>query len=165
MVSVFVYGTLQSAKVLQVLLGSRAPTLGNGRMVPAVLHGYRRFAIKDCVFPAIVSAASAESVVQSGAAAPAENVSVQGLLLTGLTEPELDVFDAFEDEDYTKERLTVELKQNAQSKQDAFVYVWKEEAKHLLYDEWDLDHFLATHEEEYLVGVTQFKQQGGWQED
>lgn len=71
--SVFVYGTLMADEVTEALL-ERLPA-----RKPAKLSGFRRYRIQQQVFPAIVAATSADTI--------------NGLLVTGLTDEELDIFD------------------------------------------------------------------------
>lgn len=86
--ALFVYGTLMFDAVLVTLL-KRLP-----KSHPARLKGYRRFAIRDRVYPAIV---------------PEAGSSVCGLVLLGLTAEERRILDEFEDEDYIKTPLTVHV--------------------------------------------------------
>ena len=86
--ALFVYGTLMFDAVLVTLL-KRLP-----ESRPARLKGYRRFAIRDRVYPAII---------------PAADCSVCGLVLLGLTAKERRILDEFEDEDYIKTPLTVQF--------------------------------------------------------
>ncbi|KAF5936408.1 hypothetical protein HYC85_027537 [Camellia sinensis] len=83
---VFVYGSLLSDEVVRVLL-KRVP-----QSSPAILDGFHIFSIKECVYPAII---------------PVENKKVTGKVLLGITLPELDILDTFEDVEYN--RCTVEV--------------------------------------------------------
>ncbi|XP_028113143.1 AIG2-like protein D isoform X3 [Camellia sinensis] len=83
---VFVYGSLLSDEVVRVLL-KRVP-----QSCPAILDGFHIFSIKECVYPAII---------------PVENKKVTGKVLLGITLPELDILDTFEDVEYN--RCTVEV--------------------------------------------------------
>ena len=138
---VFAYGTLMFDAVLVALL-QRLP-----ESRPARLIGYRRFAIRDRVYPAIVP--DADSSVGS---------SVRGLVLLGLTADERTVLDEFEDEDYIKTPLTVHVdtgvsdtagtgagtgeggvKTTAETVAD--VYVWRAEFADELEGDWDAAAF------------------------
>jgi len=66
--------------------------------------------------------------------------------LIGLTDKEAAIFDAFEDDDYTKE--IVQLEYEDKTMVQAFAYVWKEEEKEWLHGSWEFEHFLP-HEDEY----------------
>ncbi|KAL7187107.1 hypothetical protein ACSBR1_037221 [Camellia fascicularis] len=83
---VFVYGSLLSDEVVRVLL-KRVPQSSS-----AILDGFHRFSIKERIYPAIV---------------PVENKKVTGKVLLGITLPELDILDTFEDVEYN--RCTVEV--------------------------------------------------------
>ena len=104
--SVFVYGSLQSRAVLSVLLGSRGAPPPE-RMLAATLRGFRRFAIRERVYPAVVPEALARKVPLAARAEVLEHV--RGLLLLGLDDEQLRRFDQFEDEDYTREEVTVRV--------------------------------------------------------
>ncbi|XP_050264389.1 AIG2-like protein D isoform X1 [Quercus robur] len=84
--NVFVYGSLLADDVVKVLL-KRVPPSSS-----AILHSFHRFSIKGRVYPAIL---------------PVENKKVTGKVLFGITNPELDILDTFEDVEY--ERRTVEV--------------------------------------------------------
>jgi gamma-glutamylcyclotransferase (GGCT)/AIG2-like uncharacterized protein YtfP len=104
--SVFVYGSLQSRAVLSVLLGTRGAPPPE-RMLAATLRGFRRFAIRERVYPAVVPEALARKVPFAARATVPEHV--RGLLLLGLDDEQLRRFDQFEDEDYTREEVTVRV--------------------------------------------------------
>lgn len=71
--SVFVYGTLMANEVKQALLGRQPPTHA------ATLAGFKRSRIRDQVFPAIVAGSPTDTI--------------RGLLVSELTDEELEVFD------------------------------------------------------------------------
>ncbi|KAK9811051.1 hypothetical protein WJX73_009402 [Symbiochloris irregularis] len=127
--SVFVYGTLMAEEVTHALLHRLPPTHA------ATLAGFKRHRIENQVFPAIVATSSADTI--------------QGLLVTELTDEELDVFDEFEDIEYTRDEVLVTGENGAHKK--AFVYVWKDTLRHLLYGEWDYNEFREKHLEKYLT--------------
>lgn len=134
--ALFVYGTLMADEVVKVLL-HRVP-----ERRPAVLKGYARHRIKQQVFPALTPAAPDESV--------------QGSVLSGLSEQELVVLDEYEDVDYyrTTERPALE----DGSSTEAYVYVWQEEMRSLL-DEgvpWDYEEFRQRHLPAYLNMTGEF---------
>ena len=130
---VFVYGTLQYPSILTALI-NRVPT-----MHKAVVHGYRRYGLTDFVFPAVVEEASA---------------SVDGLLLTGLSEEEMVILDEYEGDEYRKEEVEVKVfldtDRSAEametSLEKALLYVWMDEYKHLLSGkEWNKEAFETKH--------------------
>lgn len=84
--ALFVYGSLRFPEVLHVLL-DRVPV-----NQPAAVAGWRVAALRDHVYPALV---------------PADTKAV-GHLLTDLSRAEWHVLDAFEDDLYDLERLTLD---------------------------------------------------------
>ncbi|MEM9025462.1 MAG: gamma-glutamylcyclotransferase family protein [Verrucomicrobiota bacterium] len=110
----FVYGTLMEPEVLRRLLGHVL------EMRPAVIRGYRRFRVRNAVYPGIV-AASPES-------------STTGKILSGLLESDWKTLDAFEGDEY--ERLLVETSLESGETIPAATYVFRDPAN--LTDElWD----------------------------
>ncbi|KAF3673256.1 putative L-arabinokinase-like [Capsicum annuum] len=93
--NVFVYGSLLHDDVVRALL-KRLP-----HSSPAILHDFHRFSIKGCVYPAIL---------------PVQNKKVKGKVLSGITIPELDILDKFEDVEYERRTVVVTLT-NVSSKQ------------------------------------------------
>ena len=112
-------------KILQLLLG-RVPTTRKG-----IIQGYKRYGLTDYVFPAVIEDPSSQ---------------VEGLLLSGLTETDLQILDDYEGEEYRKDQGAVRLVQpdptmaekNSITQEsdteevEALVYVWMEEYRHLL---------------------------------
>jgi gamma-glutamylcyclotransferase (GGCT)/AIG2-like uncharacterized protein YtfP len=90
--SCFVYGSLLAPEVLHALLG-RVPT-----HKPALLRGFRRYALRDRAYPGVVR------VPES--AAP--DACVHGNVLLNLAPREAHLLDLFEDE-YTAEAVSVEV--------------------------------------------------------
>ncbi|CAI9259212.1 unnamed protein product [Lactuca saligna] len=115
--NVFVYGSLLADDVVRVLL-RRIP-----QNSPAILHGYHRFSIKGRVYPAIL---------------PVENKKVTGRVLLGITLPELEILDKFEDFEYEKRVVDVSLKDTPDVLQ-AYTYVWAKSNDTNLYGEWDFE--------------------------
>lgn len=85
--SCFVYGSLLAPEVLLALLG-RVPT-----HKPALLRGFRRYALRDRAYPGVVRVPEA---------------CVHGNVLLGLAPREAHLLDLFEDE-YTSEAVSVEV--------------------------------------------------------
>ncbi|WPT14320.1 AIG2-like protein C [Picochlorum sp. SENEW3] len=136
---VFVYGTLQYPSILTALI-NRVPT-----MHKAVVHGYKRYGLTDYVFPAVVEDASA---------------SVDGLLLTGLSEQEMVILDEYEGDEYRKEEVEVNVFRDTggsaeASLEKALLYVWMDEYKHLLNGkEWNKEAFESKHFDGYYKMVS-----------
>lgn len=111
MEGLFVYGTLRFPEVLRVLLG-RVPELR-----PATAAGWRVRALPGVVYPGLV--ADPDGVAE-------------GLLMTGLTEDERRLLDAYEGDDYDPTLITLD------DGHRAWAYVWKASAEP--YD-WDVERF------------------------
>ncbi|XP_052184358.1 AIG2-like protein D [Diospyros lotus] len=121
--NVFVYGSLMAEEVVGVIL-KRVP-----QSSPATLNGFHRFSIKGRVYPAIL---------------PMENKKITGKVLSGITSPELDLLDAFEDIEY--ERRTVEVSlMDGYEKLQAFAYVWADCKDPNLYGEWNFEEWRRVH--------------------
>lgn len=100
-VHIFTYGSLMFAEVWQPLVGGRY------RSEPAVLPGYRRFAVPGVAYPGIV-------------AAPGQEVA--GLLYRDVAPDDLARLDLFEGAEYRREALPVTLADG--SVLVAETYVW-----------------------------------------
>ncbi|KAL6888650.1 hypothetical protein ACP4OV_009676 [Aristida adscensionis] len=135
--SVFVYGTLMAEEVLRVLLG-RAPPAS-----PALLPDHRRFSIRGRVYPAIL---------------PARGAAVHGKVFRGVTDRELHVFDAFEDEEYARKTLEVSITDTSE-KLPAYAYIWVNEADPDLYGEWDFEEWRKVHLDDYLEMTREFMEE------
>ncbi|CAA7398774.1 unnamed protein product [Spirodela intermedia] len=132
--NVFVYGTLLENEIVGVLLKRVPPSS------PAVLHGYQRFSIKGCSYPAII---------------PVENKKVDGKVLLGITDIELGIFDVFEDFEY--ERSVVEVSgMDHPGTLLAYTYVWVEKDDPKLEGDWDFNAWREQHLEEFLEVVEKF---------
>ncbi|QUW78456.1 gamma-glutamylcyclotransferase [Streptomyces mirabilis] len=95
--ALFVYGTLQFETVLGGLIG-RVP-----ERQPTTTLGWRAAALEGRVYPGLVSAPGSEA---------------RGLLLTGMSEREWRVLDAFEDDRYDLQRIDLTCRSAA------WAYVW-----------------------------------------
>jgi gamma-glutamylcyclotransferase (GGCT)/AIG2-like uncharacterized protein YtfP len=85
----FVYGTLMDADVRTLVIGR---PLEAEQLQPATLKHMRRVYIAGRLYPMVV---------------PRRGASVDGLLLTGLTDEDYARLDAFEGADYGRERQSV----------------------------------------------------------
>lgn len=135
--NVFVYGSLLADDVVRVLL-NRVPQTS-----PAILHGYHRFSIKGRVYPAIM---------------PLENKKVTGRVLLGLTPPELFILDAFEDVEYERKAVNVQLMDSSE-KMLAVTYVWRNMTDPNLYGDWNFEEWERLHQEEFLKMSLGFKEE------
>ena len=121
----FVYGSLMAPEVLQALLG-RVPD-----RTEATVRGYRRFAIKDRVYPALVrSRGDADG-----------DARVRGELIRGMSRRELAVLDWFEDEAYVPTDVEVETGEG--ETETVTCYLWDDETR--LDGEWRFETFRASH--------------------
>lgn len=119
-----------------------------GRMpstLPGTLFGYTRYAIKERVYPGIVRTEP--------------KAAVQGLLVTELSDKEMQQLDAFEDDDYI--RSLEPIAAAGGEKVDAYCYVWKDELKNELKPTpWDYDKDFMPHIDDYLVNTKKFVDNG-----
>lgn len=146
----FIYGSLMSERVLSALL-HRVP-----QVQPALLRGFHRFRIRDRPYPAIAPvaadfSASDDSVVGG---------EVPGLVLCGLSPEEHALLDYFEDDEYVKQQVQVQLcrkphkvatpgylPQDTQTLEGTSVcasaYVFAQPTSEL-YGHWHIDKFLSS---------------------
>lgn len=103
---IFTYGSLMFAQVWQPLVAGRY------RSEPAVLSGYRRFAVPGVAYPGIV-------------AAPGQQVA--GLLYRDVEADDLARLDLFEGAEYRRDALPVTLADG--SALQAETYVWLDHAR------------------------------------
>ncbi len=130
MASVFTYGTLQVPAVMTAVTGNNFP------FEEAVLHGFRRFKIRNRVYPAIV---------------PDDSASTPGILYSNLDTTSLSLLDEFEDILYTRQTVSVNLPASTTS---AFAYVLAEEYNDRLSEqEWSLREFEEHHLQSYLQRI------------
>jgi len=128
-----VYGTLMSEKVLTFTLG-RKPTTQL-----AHISGFHRYRIKLNHYPGIH---------------PKQGGKVYGLLLSGITDAELQLLDIFEEEGDEYLRHLHQVTCDPSNEQTtAYVYVYNHDLDQL-YGEWDYKtHFLPM-ENEYLGEIS-----------
>ncbi|XP_022131718.1 AIG2-like protein D [Momordica charantia] len=132
--NVFVYGSLLADDVVRVLL-KRIPQSSS-----AVLNGYHRFSIKGRVYPAIL---------------PVENKRVAGKVLLGITNPELDILDTFEDVEYKRSTVEVSLVDGSE-RLVAHTYVWSNRSDPDLYGEWNFEEWKRLHMDDFVKMTTGF---------
>lgn len=104
--NVFTYGSLMFAEVWQPLVGGRYAS------EPAVLAGYRRFAVPGATYPGIVAAPGRQ---------------VPGLLYRDVGPDDLARLDLFEGSEYRRDALPVALADG--SMLVAETYVWLDHAR------------------------------------
>ncbi|KAD6453786.1 hypothetical protein E3N88_08492 [Mikania micrantha] len=135
--NVFVYGSLLADEVVCALL-RRIP-----QNSPAILHGYNRFSVKGRVYPAIL---------------PVENKKITGRILLGITAPELDILDKFEDYEYERRLVDVSLLDGSNILQ-AYTYVWANSDDPDLYGEWDFEAWKDSKMNDFLNMTMGFVEQ------
>jgi gamma-glutamylcyclotransferase (GGCT)/AIG2-like uncharacterized protein YtfP len=118
--ALFVYGTLQFETVLGGLIG-RVP-----ERQPTTTLGWRAAALEGRVYPGLVSAPGSEA---------------RGLLLTGMSEREWRVLDAFEDDRYDLQRIDLTCRSAA------WAYVWP--GGEVQVEDWDAAGFQERHLQAY----------------
>uniref|UniRef100_A0A0G4I1X1 Putative gamma-glutamylcyclotransferase n=1 Tax=Chromera velia CCMP2878 TaxID=1169474 RepID=A0A0G4I1X1_9ALVE len=147
---VFVYGSLMHPQVVQTLLG-RQPDEKS-----ATLTGYSRHPLKECVYPGITKVDEKEGGSSDGSNSSSR---VVGKVLSVDMERELPIFDAFEDDEYKRETLDVELDDG--SLVSAFVYVWTVKEALVFQEKWEMDEeFEKVHLEKYLQMCEEFVKNG-----
>lgn len=132
--NVFVYGSLLADDIVRVLL-KRIPQSSS-----AVLPDYQRFSVRGRVYPAIL---------------PVENKRVTGKVLFGITNPELDILDIFEDVEYEKSVVEVSLVDGSE-KLTALTYVWSNSSDPDLYGEWNFEEWKWSHMDDFVQMTTRF---------
>ncbi|KAL1204288.1 Protein AIG2 C [Cardamine amara subsp. amara] len=138
--NVFVYGSILEPAVAAVILDRAADT------VPAVLHDYHRYKLKELTYPCIV---------------PFQSGKVNGKVITGISDAELNNFDVIEGSSY--ERVTVEvLRMDNSEKMKVETYVWVNKDDPRMYGEWDFEEWRVIHAEKF---VEKFKKILEWKKN
>lgn len=115
----FVYGSLMNPEVYRIFIQPKH------KPVSAVLKGYQRFFVSGYEFPGIKTD---------------ENSEVNGLLLLGLTDEQINILDNFEADWYSREKVDVLLESN--TTKSCEVYLFQKRYQHLLSDRiWDNQTF------------------------
>ncbi|KAK1264504.1 Protein AIG2 [Acorus gramineus] len=70
-------------------------------------------------------------------------------VLLGITDPELDVLDTFEDVEYMRRPINVSLADGPEKLQ-AYTYVWKNKSDPDLYGDWDFEDWKKLHLKDFL---------------
>ena len=81
---------------------------------------------------------------------------VHGKVITDLSDIDMILLDAFEDE-YEKEILQVQCQSG--EKRSCYVYVYREIESWVTDQPWSYDSFVAEHLEDYLEGCRRFRQE------
>ena len=141
-----------SPSVVKGLIG-RVPD-STSSSTTARLWGYARHPVKQQVYPAIIPASSSGN----------RQSFVDGMIWQGLSDSELHAFDWFEDDDYERTRVPVELipktsTDTTNTKDEASqiiveidAYIWANPISELEVDqEWSFDAFCREHLDWYLI--------------
>lgn len=98
MVDAFFYGTLLHPKILQRVIGNDGSHL---QICPAVIKDFTRHQITGADYPAIVPYSLSRSLFDRDL--EADERSVRGSLVSGLTNEDVRLLDDFEGDEYTRE--------------------------------------------------------------
>ncbi|RVX17596.1 AIG2-like protein D [Vitis vinifera] len=157
--AVFVYGSLLADEVVAVLLNRVPQSSLPSSTTCQSLHSLfllfsrldfglvisqsrfcHRFSIKGRVYPAIL---------------PVENKKVTGRVLLGVTDPELNILDTFEDVEYDRRTVEVSL-MDGPEKLQAKTYVWRNSNDTNLYGDWDFEQWKGVHMENFVKMTMSF---------
>ncbi|KAH9020465.1 hypothetical protein EDB85DRAFT_2004780 [Lactarius pseudohatsudake] len=117
MTSAFFYGTLMHPKVLKRVLENDASHL---KICPSILMDYTRHKVKNADVPAILPCERSKALL--GRELTSEENGVRGTLVSGLTEDDIFLLDAFEGEHYVRLQVLVHpLGSFAPSSEDGLV--------------------------------------------
>jgi len=130
--SIFVYGTLMAPEVVTTLL-RRQP-----QATKACVEGYIRHPVINHVFPGLIACSQSHKMT--------------GILYQELSPQELKILDWFEDEEYTRIDVTVNLiKEDESSNVNTQLYLWTNPLTQLdCSKEWNYQQFRATKLDWYL---------------
>lgn len=127
-VSIFCYGTLQYADIMQKVTGQQF------RSQRAILYDYGRYTVKDRVYPAIIHE---------------PGNSVEGVLYHGLDTDHIERLDRYEGREYSRIAVGV-VARNGDARR-ALVYVFDHDKSHMLAAaDWDRDVFEAEYMKRYM---------------
>ena len=148
--AVFVYGSLMLPNLAVRRIKDSATEADEmevaGRMTRATLKGFRRHAVRHTVFPAVLDNGSEED-------------TVEGMVLFGLTESELQRLDRFESGIYFRVEVAVNIELQDGDSIECFVqaYVFARD-ENLLLDPavttWTLEQFIQTEDYSNLIQDT-----------
>jgi gamma-glutamylcyclotransferase (GGCT)/AIG2-like uncharacterized protein YtfP len=158
--SIFVYGTLMSPQVVQVLLGRIPKSIPS----PCRLCGHSRHPVKNHIYPGMI---------------PTANSHVDGMIWLDLSDWEMKAFDFFEDVDYQRRQVQISIlpkiatqttsedsKVSEKVRQvDEIVhtdaYIWTNPLSELqLQEEWSYENFCKEHLDWYLSNTVELCRRG-----
>lgn len=128
---VFVYGTLSSPQVIETLLDRPQEV----ELPAASLDDHSRHPVKGYVFPAMI---------------PNPHKQVSGFLIEDLSPKEMELFDWFEGDEYS--RKVVEVRTKNEESVEAFAYIWNPDLMDMLLldQQWSFENFCKENEKWYL---------------
>ncbi|CAI6306460.1 unnamed protein product [Periconia digitata] len=143
----FFYGTLMSPTVLALAL--QAPKSKDLNPTPAVLPAYTRRRVQNAAYPAIIPSTSSHSV--------------QGMLISGLSDADIKALDRFEGDEYQRVEVKVRVVSSLSSASsqsaegegeevEAETYIWIAGEDHLEDEEWDFERFVKEEMGGFLAG-------------
>ncbi|GJJ08664.1 hypothetical protein Clacol_002883 [Clathrus columnatus] len=162
MASAFFYGTLLHPQVLKRVLDHDGEHF---QVAPAILLDYTRHHVRDCDYPAIIPSSSSHEWFKHQLTA--EQCSVRGTLVTGLSSEDMVRIDLFEGEEYhrklvevrpltaltpfidSSETITTLMSPEAAFSHEillpavsAHTYIWADDTSLLLPELWSFDKFV-----------------------
>lgn len=124
----FCYGTLRAPEVMRRVIGLLPDSLAG------VLMDYACYSLVDVVYPGIV---------------PEQHAQVAGVLYQGLNDALLAKLDAFEGEEYERERVWIDVATGERIQ--AWTYILQPRYYHCRAERgWSLERFLRDHLAQYL---------------
>ncbi|KAH0899737.1 hypothetical protein HID58_049305, partial [Brassica napus] len=132
--NVFVYGSFQEPAVVGFILEC-TPVI-----VSAQLHGFHRYRLKGRLHPCI---------------APFETGVINGKVLTGLTDAQLENLDMIEGDEYERKTVEVVLTDTLE-KMEVEAFIWANKDDPDMYGEWDFEEWKRLHMEKFIEASKKF---------
>uniref|UniRef100_A0A0D3AWG5 Putative gamma-glutamylcyclotransferase n=1 Tax=Brassica oleracea var. oleracea TaxID=109376 RepID=A0A0D3AWG5_BRAOL len=132
--NVFVYGSFQEPAVVGLILEC-TPVI-----VSAQLHGFHRYRLKGRLHPCI---------------APFETGVINGKILTGLTDGQLENLDMIEGDEYERKTVEVVLTDTLE-KMEVEAFIWANKDDPDMYGEWDFEEWKRLHMEKFIEASKKF---------
>ncbi|XP_048602955.1 LOW QUALITY PROTEIN: protein AIG2 A [Brassica napus] len=135
--NVFVYGSFQEPAVVGLILEC-TPVI-----VSAQLHGFHRYRLKGRkgrLHPCI---------------APFETGVINGKVLTGLTDAQLENLDMIEGDEYERKTVEVVLTDTLE-KMEVEAFIWANKDDPDMYGEWDFEEWKRLHMEKFIEASKKF---------
>ena len=146
-----------SERVVSTLIG-REPTFHKPAFLPP--NKYSRHPVIGQRYPGVIETGCNETenfMETCPSLEQLQSSSVEGMLITGLTDNEMKIFDYFEDEgvDYVRKNTPIFLKNGDEIKRiETQVYIWNAGNDLLdLESSWDFHHFQSEYLSNYIKYV------------